>query len=216
MDSQDRAQDYRVTQAMDALVLAGGESRRMGQPKALMTLGNKRLVDIVIETLTPMFRRVYLVTRTPKLFPDVRAQVVVDAYPQQGPLVGLATGLRASGAHRCFLVACDMPFIRSEVIAYMAGKADDYDVVLAKVGDRTHTLHAFYSQACLPRAETLIRDGVTSLRALAQQSRVLTLSDEDMRLFGEDLGFLTDIDTPAEMEKARDVLLRQRKERRPS
>ena len=83
---------------MDAIVLAGGDSRRMGFPKAFLTLGDTTLIETVISRLQPIFRRVLVVARDSKGLTDLDAVVLTDQRMERGPLVGVARGLAISDA----------------------------------------------------------------------------------------------------------------------
>src|SRR5215472_3626417 len=99
------------------IVLAGGRSTRMGSDKALLPLpGQDRLtfIERLVSTLTPLCAETILVARDAAgaanyTFPDV--QIVTDKMPDQGPLMGLYSGLSAIHTQRALVVAVDMPFI---------------------------------------------------------------------------------------------------------
>ncbi|MBI4200496.1 MAG: molybdenum cofactor guanylyltransferase [Chloroflexi bacterium] len=191
---------------MDALVLAGGESSRMGAAKPLLPFGETTLVGTVVARLRPFFRRVLVVSREPGQAAGVTADAVTDGREERGPLVGLVAGLRASGAAWCFAVGCDMPSLDISVIGLMAshiGASEPGNVVVAHVGGRLQTLHAFYGRTCLRLGETLVGEGNTSLRALFPRCSVLTVAADLLRALDPGLQSFRDIDTPADLEAAR-------------
>lgn len=190
---------------MDALVLAGGESRRMGASKAALPFGDGTLAGTVVSVLRPLFRRVLVVARDNQGWLGEGVELLTDDRPERGPLVGLARGLDASGAGWCFVVGCDMPFLRPEVISRMAERLDGCDVLAPSVGARVQPLHAFYSQECLAPARSLLESGVTSLGALLRLCRVRTVSASDLLDLDPYLMSFRDVDTGEEYEEARRV-----------
>jgi molybdopterin-guanine dinucleotide biosynthesis protein A len=180
---------------MDAIVLAGGDSRRMGFPKAFLTLGNTTLIETVISRLQPIFRRVLVVGRDSKGLRDLDAVVLTDQRMERGPLVGVARGLAISDAPWCFVVGCDMPFLSQEVIKRMALHLDNCDVLAPMVDDHLQPLHAFYSQRCLPIAKKLLDYGVTSLQAIFPSCNVNTLESDVFLDIDPDLLSFRDLDT---------------------
>ncbi|MBI2867767.1 MAG: molybdenum cofactor guanylyltransferase [Chloroflexi bacterium] len=189
-----------------AVVLAGGEARRMGAPKAFLRYQGRPFIELVVETLRPLFREVVVVAREQGSFRGLSVRVVLDAYQARGPLVGLWSGLRAINSPWCFLAGCDMPLIQPAVVSFLARRATDTrDIVAPVVGGRLQTLHAFYSQRCLPAAEALLAEGVTSLFALTERQRTLRVSERQVRAVDPGLLSFRDIDTPEELEALRHV-----------
>ncbi|MCH7705456.1 MAG: molybdenum cofactor guanylyltransferase [Chloroflexi bacterium] len=193
---------------LDALVLAGGRSARMGTPKAALPWGATTVIGTTIATLQPLFRRVLVVAREEyDLAPQVRdmdVRLLHDARPERGPLVGLAVGLAASDTPWCFVAGCDMPLLRPEVIARMARELDSGgDIVAARVGSRIQPLHAFYSAGCLSRAEALLESGVTSLRGLFSICHVRTVAGEIFADIDPALLSFMDLDTVKDYRMAR-------------
>jgi len=191
---------------MDALVLAGGESRRMGEAKALLPLGQTTLIGAVIGRLRPLFRQVLVVTRSQEGLRHLQVPVLTDDQPERGPLAGLARGMAASGAPWCFVVGCDMPFIRPQVISYMAARLDGCDILTPLVGGHPQLLHSFFSQSCLPLARDLLDEGVTSLRALLPLCPVKTIEAIDfLDIDPQPLSF-KDLDTMEDYREAQKLV----------
>jgi len=105
-----------------SIILAGGKSLRLGRNKALETLNGKSLIEHVIERLRPLSSQLLIVTSQEFELPIAcRAEMLVDIYPGSGPLGGIYTGLRASRSSSSIVVACDMPFLNTELLGYMIG-----------------------------------------------------------------------------------------------
>src|SRR5437762_6813312 len=99
------------------VVQAGGRSTRMGgRPKALLELSGRRIIERVVDAITPVVDDLLIVTNTPELYAFLGLSMVADVYPDHGSLGGIYSGLRAAPGDAAFTVACDMPFLhpRSE------------------------------------------------------------------------------------------------------
>ena len=199
--------DQRITtQDMDAIVLAGGQSRRMGCTKANMLLNGSTLVERVVSILRPIFKRVLLVGPDPSGMDQLGADVFPDAWSQRGPLVGLATGLAASNESWCFLVGCDMPFLQEAVIFWMAEQLEGCDILVPEIDGALQPLHAFYRRECLPKCEGLLEEGTTSLRSLIQLCPVRVCPLEGLLELDPDLISFKDLDTPEDYQQALKLL----------
>ena len=94
------------------LVLAGGESRRMGRPKPWIEVGDTVLLRYVVERLAPAFSEVMVSFGEPEQMEQlVPYRVVFDRKRSAGPLAGLEAGLEAARNDALFAVACDMPYV---------------------------------------------------------------------------------------------------------
>ena len=186
----------------DAIVLAGGASKRMGSPKATLPFGSTSLVGATVEALRPVFRRVLVVTRDKTLLPGIDVEVLEDGRPLCGPLVGLARGLSHSNAPWCFVAGCDMPFLQIELIEGMTEYLGDCDVVVPNYNGQLQTLHAFYRTGCLSTAEDLLGEGVTSMKALLSRCRVTELAQDQITRVPGWVRSFDDLDTPAEYRAA--------------
>ena len=167
----------------------------MGFPKAFLALGNTTLIETVISQLRPIFRRVMVIARDSKGLTDLDAVVLTDQRMERGPLVGVARGLAVSDAPWCFVVGCDMPFLRQDVIQRMALHLDNCDVLAARVDGHLQPLHAFYSRRCLPIAKRLLDYGVTSLQAIFPSCNVSSLESDVLLDIDPELLSFRDLDT---------------------
>ena len=135
-----------------SIILAGGKNLRLGRSKALETIGGKSLIERVVERLRPLTDRIVIVTsrEQPDLAATGEMEVLADLYPGKGPLGGIYTGLLASRSSHSIVVACDMPFLNTELLRYMIGLSGDVDAVVPQLGEgMVEPLHAIYSKRCL-------------------------------------------------------------------
>src|SRR6185295_1838122 len=124
-----------------------------GNPKALIELGGRSIVERVVAALTPAVDDVLVVTNTPERYAFLGLPMVADVFPDHGSLGGLYSGLRAAPGDVAFTVACDMPFLHPDVVRLVIERAGEADVVIPRVGRQLETMHAAYAKACLPHME---------------------------------------------------------------
>ncbi|MFH1091104.1 MAG: molybdenum cofactor guanylyltransferase, partial [Pseudomonadota bacterium] len=110
---------YEIT----GIILAGGESRRMGRSKAFLEIGGQPLVARVVSTMVKVCREVMIVTKNPLDYLDFDLKIVRDLVPGQGPLGGLATGLFYAHYDWALAVGCDLPFLQAALLANLAERA---------------------------------------------------------------------------------------------
>jgi molybdopterin-guanine dinucleotide biosynthesis protein A len=131
-------------------ILAGGESRRFGQNKALALLGGKPVIRHVLDPLQNLFNDVMIITHQPALFERFDVDVAADVLRGPGALGGLLTALVHANCEYCFVVACDMPFLNVAVIHHMLVPGPRRDVLVPVRRGEPQPLHALYSRRCIP------------------------------------------------------------------
>jgi molybdopterin-guanine dinucleotide biosynthesis protein A len=188
------------------VIQAGGRSTRMGgQPKALLELGGRRIVERVLDAVAPVMDDVLIVTNTPELYRFLGLPMVADAYPDHGSLGGIFTGLAAAGGDAAFTVACDMPFVHRDVVRLLVARASEGDVVIPRVGDQLETLHAVYGKACLPHIEARLRAGQLRIVGFLDQVRVVEISEAEVARHRAPAVAFMNVNTPEELARARVV-----------
>ena len=149
-------------------VLAGGESSRYGSPKALATVGGKRIIDRVVDALRAVTPEIILSANEPALFRDLDLPTYPDVREGLGPLGGIYTTLlraRDAGRPGILAVACDMPFPSTALLAVLRttafGPDDGVDLVLpASRGRRgVEPLFGAYRTTCLPAIDAALAAG---------------------------------------------------------
>lgn len=110
-----------------AIVLAGGRSQRMGHDKASLIVGGRTLLQRTVDTVGVAADEIVIVQAPGQQLPQIVTQLpircVEDTVERQGPLVGIATGLRAAVAPVSLVVACDMPFLRVPLLKFLVSRA---------------------------------------------------------------------------------------------
>lgn len=195
-----------VKYKVSAVVLAGGSSTRMGRNKALLKLGDKRMVQMIVETLQDLFDEVLLVTRTPSTFhmlDDVR--FVMDAIdtPEKNSLIGLYSGLLEAKNEYIFIVPCDMPFLNRKLIQHMVETLDGEDAKVPMIGSHFEPLHALYRKTCLPFIESQIKNKHYKIADFYDHVLVRPVCETEIRRLDPGMNGFININTEAEYEKAK-------------
>lgn len=141
------------------VILAGGESRRMGTNKSLLPLAGARFIDHVYRTCADLFAEVIIVTNTPGLYADLPCRKVPDLFIAQGSLAGIHAGLSQSRTDKIFVVACDMPFLNPALVRRICASAASADVIIPRSRSGHEPLHALYDQRCLTRMAEQLASG---------------------------------------------------------
>ncbi len=180
------------------VILAGGESRRMGCDKSLLPIDGARFIDHIYRRMAALFDEVLVVTNSPGLYQDLPCRKVPDIYYAKGSLAGIHSGLCHARNEQIFVVACDMPLLDAEVIRSLATATPQADVVIARSGERVEPLHARYGKACLPAIEAVLDGGSRRIIDFFPAVRVQELPAEALTgLDPEGLSF-RNINTPQE------------------
>lgn len=196
---------YKGLERIAPVILSGGKSKRMGSNKAFVTLGNEKLIEIVVKNISELFAiRPLLVTNTPEDYAYLGLPMVADVIPDMGPLGGIHAALRYSPQGRIFVFGCDMPFVNAELIKYMGALAEEFDVVMPRCDSgRPEPLHAIYAQSCLSAIEACLGRGERRAVAFLPEVNVRYLEEAESRsIVPHDMVFMN-INTQADLEKVR-------------
>lgn len=175
------------TVPLAGVVLAGGESRRMGRGKATLPLpgGTTTLVEHMVGILGQRCAPVFVMAAPGQPLPTLPVPVLRDELPGLGPLPATGRGLRAAaeaGVRLAFVCAVDMPYLTVELIEDLARRAvqTDAEVVLPWDG-RNHYLAAVYRTDLADRVDTLVGAGERKMSALVDASDALRIVMADSR-----------------------------------
>ncbi len=142
-----------MIESMEAtlLVLAGGSSRRMGRPKAWLEVGDTILLRWVVDRLAPAFADVMTAFAEPEqLEQPIPYRVVFDRKRSGGPLAGIEAGLLAARLDPVFVIACDMPYVTTQVARLAVAAARTCDAAVPRIDGRPEPVCAAYRKSALP------------------------------------------------------------------
>ena len=188
---------------MTGIVLAGGESRRMGRDKAFLLLEGIPLIEHVLRSLRAVFPRTIIVTNNPSAYALYDAAVVTDAVPKQCPLAGIYTGLLSSTDKYNFVAACDMPFLNPGLITYMNGLVHGYDIVVPMVsGKHVEPLHAIYSKKLLPVIAKRLQGDERKIQGIFKEARVRYVTETEIDRYDPERRSFKNLNTLEEYKEA--------------
>lgn len=144
-----------------AVVLCGGQSRRMGRPKAWLPFGREVMLERVVRLVGTVARPIVVVAAPGQDLPPLPPEVAVvrDAISGRGPLQGLAAGLGAlaGSVDLSFATATDVPLLQPAWITRLAELIGDHELAISHVDGYYHPLAALYRiDAVLPVIESLL------------------------------------------------------------
>jgi molybdenum cofactor guanylyltransferase len=171
-----------VTKRM-GIILAGGESRRFGRPKAFATFKNKPLYNYVVEALAPFTEEVVVVshpTLVDRFLQDNRLKVVVDdeRYIGKGPLAGLYTVISRFEADEYYVLPCDTPLVGQSLVQWLVEQGEIHphvNGVVPFVQNRLQPLFGLYRKDCLPYLEKLLASNLLKVKSLVDQANILSV-----------------------------------------
>lgn len=194
-------------ESVAAIVLAGGQSSRMGQDKALIAIDGVPLLQRVCQVALACCPAVYIVTpwvdRYQSLLPDchlLREVVLPGETEPHGPLVGFAQGLAQVPTDWVLLLACDLPRLQVSVIqtwmAELPRVPDATMALLYRSPKAWDPLCGFYRRRCLPALNHYISQGGRSF-----QGWLATQQIQELPLVNS--GMLFNCNTPEDLAKLR-------------
>lgn len=203
---------------MAGIVLAGGQSRRMGADKAFVTLAGEPMLRHVVRRVAAACTPVLVVAPADRLeslrsvaagdTPQAGALMLVpDLYPARGPLAGLHAGLLAAGGGYHFVVSCDQPLLEPAAVRYLLQRAQSAgtsrpDAVVPRVGGRLQVLHAVYHGRVADGAAQLLARGELAIRRLLEDLSWLEVPEAELAPFGDTRTMFLNVNTPDDLAEA--------------
>jgi molybdenum cofactor guanylyltransferase len=112
------------------IVLAGGKSSRFGKDKALAGFSGKTLVEHSIAILQGVCGEILISSNNPEQFHFTGLPVIMDIYPQCGPIGGIHSGLIHASYEKVLFLGCDMPLISKDLLLFMIQSSKTHQGVI--------------------------------------------------------------------------------------
>jgi len=183
-----------------AAVLIGGESRRMGRDKADLRWDGFTLVEHVCRRVAPLVKEVLLVVRPQRRqwaedLAPAGTRVVTDRAGARGPLAGIGAALSEARCQRVLVVACDMPFLQTDLLGALLDDVSA-DVIVPYTDRGYEPLLAVYDKRCLPVVERVLAEGPSRVPAFFPDVELARWSEERLREYDPQLRSLININRP--------------------
>lgn len=186
------------------VVLAGGASSRFGSPKAAAPLAGRAMIEYPLAAMREAGLTAVVVAKQDNDLPALPGAVEVLREPDlpRHPLCGIVTALeRINGP--IVVCACDMPFVTSQLLAWLAELPDA--VAIATAGGSPQPLLGRYSPSVLPALRVALEDQ-SSVRQAVESAGARVIAEDELRRFGDPAALTADIDSPDALERAEATL----------
>ncbi len=202
--------DWRIVHLdhLSVVIQAGGASLRMGQDKALMLLRGKPLIQWVAERVQTMADELLVIANQPGGYAFLNLPTYSDILPGRGPLGGLYTALSIAQSPLVAMVACDMPFVNADLLAFERDELllSGADVVIPANDKGLEPFHAVYRrETCLRLVEDAIQIGEMRLVAWLKSAKVRYLTQAEIAVYDPQQMAFYNLNTPEEFTIAKNI-----------
>jgi molybdopterin-guanine dinucleotide biosynthesis protein A len=191
---------------LSIVIQAGGESRRMGQDKALRAFLGQPLIQRVIQRLAPIADELLVTTNQPDAYRFLNLPLIPDRMPGRGALGGLYTALSAAHHPLVGVVACDMPFANPDLLRTAVDllvKEPDLGAVIPQHEHGAEPFHSVYRrEICLPAVEAALLNDRWRVDAWFSKVKIHFLSPEEVAINDPKGLAFQNVNTPQEWKQA--------------
>jgi len=181
------------------VLVAGGRAVRMGgRPKGQLLLEGEPIAVRTLRLFRATFADVLVVANDPAPWEPLGVRVVPDAIAGKGAPGGVHAALVHAGTEWVFTAGCDMPFLSARAITWLAAQRAGAPAVVPRWRGRLEPLHAFWSRACLPAVDRLLREGDASLQGIAVAIGARIVEEEAWRGIDPEGRAFENVNTPEE------------------
>jgi molybdopterin-guanine dinucleotide biosynthesis protein A len=194
------------------IILCGGQSKRMGQPKAWLPFGEELMLPRVLRLLREVVSPLVVVAapeqEVPPLSEDV--SIIRDEEKGRGPLQGLKAGLEAlrGRAEAAYLSSCDVPFLRPAFVRRLIDQLGEHHICVPRVGEYHHPLAAVYRVEVLDAVTRLLAENRLRPFFLFESVPTRVVAEDELRDVDPTFQSLRNLNTPEDYEAAMRELLR--------
>lgn len=179
----------------------------MGVDKASLVVGGKQMIVHAIERLREVFPEVVVVAKDAYGMKLPGVEVIADAVTgKTGALVGIYSALKAVSTPYAFVVACDMPYIRPELVRWMVDACKGCDAFVPRFGSAIEPLFALYSTSCIPFIENRLGANDLRVRGFFEDVNTVYADEKELRARDPGLTSFVNINTKEDLENIRRLM----------
>lgn len=196
----------------ESFILVGGKSSRMGRDKALLEIGGKPLLLRTAELVTPLVAGIALVG-DPQLYGKLGYPILADKWPNAGPLGAIATALASARQPWTIILACDLPYLTGDWLAWLLGRAttstvgkgtpESVDIFIPETAQGLEPLCAVYRTSCARAIAMALDRGIRKVTHAFAGLNVVHISESEWRPFSPDGKLFRNMNSPEDYQEAR-------------
>lgn len=190
-----------VGASVEAFILAGGLSRRMGEPKALLDVGGRPMLAHVADVAARVASSVTLVSDRSQEISFLGLPIIPDVHHAAGPLGGLHAALIAARTEAVLLVSCDLPFLTPQLLTGLIRRHGPWPATVPRT-DRLHPVCAVYQRSLADLAERSLRESRRSMLSFLESAGYEAVDVSSMEPPVDPMA-LTNVNDPDELATAR-------------
>jgi molybdopterin-guanine dinucleotide biosynthesis protein A len=195
-----------MTEKFTLAIIAGGKSSRMGTDKAFVNILGKSLIEHIIERTADVGQsETILITNRLADYAHLSLPMYEDVLPNKGSLGGIYSAIYYSSHLYTLVIACDMPFVSTDLMSYMAvlRGGDSFDVIVPRVKEYPQGLHAIYNKACLEPIRKRLNKNKLKVINFYEEMRVRYIDIAEYGYFDPQRLAFYNVNTPEDLEEAR-------------
>ncbi len=169
--------------------------------KAFIEIDGEVIIKRNLDQMKDLFRENLIITNQPGTYAFLGAPLLGDIYNTRGPMTGIVTALFNSFNPWIFVSACDMPFLSTPLIKYMASLRDGCDAVVPVITGKQEPLCALYSKHLFSSMERALLDGKKSLRDFLNGKRVKYIKSSTIKTMDPGGLSFINLNTPQDIQR---------------
>ncbi|CAI8749655.1 molybdenum cofactor guanylyltransferase [Bacillus pseudomycoides] len=173
------------------IVLAGGMSRRFGEPKALASWQGHTFIEQIVQMMRDTIQNVVVISH-----PDIKERIVtlvdvpviedIPPYKGDGPLAGIVSGMEHIETEWYIVSPCDAPNLSNEWITALIGQiSGEYEAIVPVIDGRKQPLLAAYHYRVKEKICVLLNEEKRSMGQLLSQCNVKYVMEEEWNVAKE-------------------------------
>ena len=198
-----------MSESFSVIVLAGGFGRRLGRDKATTEAGGRPLLHWSVRAASEVSDDIVVAKRPDQQFPalgSVAWREAVDHRRDRGPLAGLEAALPLIKHDLAVAVACDMPFLRPELLRAVAASCIAVEIAMPRIDGVAQPLLAAYRPSIVSQATRLLDEGDGRIRALLPLVEHRLLEVDELRVHDPELESFTNVNRPEDLDAVEQTL----------
>lgn len=192
-------EDVGVT-GLSGAILAGGKGARLGGDKARLLVGQTPVLVRLVHLLQDVCQEVVVAIGKRRPLPfTLGVRLVEDRFPGKGPLAGIHAALSATICEACLVLACDMPFVRRELIAALLAHRKPNHAAVFSINGYLEPFPGIYPKSLLPRIEDALRKEELGVQEFLRRVPCVLVPGRTARRADSGLISFTNVNVPEDL-----------------